>query len=249
VWRVSPDAVESLTYDYRHRARRQDIDGDEWQENGSFYIFRPWVLDELGNRLGGKIVHWPMHPLDSYQVDEPEDLVLLSTLIGLRSSSRPAWADQVELLVFDFDGVLTDNRVLVDENGVEAVLCDRADGWGIARIRELGIPVVILSTERNGVVPARARKLGVECVHGSDDKAGVIRELAGRHGVQLERIAFVGNDVNDLPAMQAVGIPIAVRDARPEVIAAAVATTTRVGGRGAAREVCDWILHARARAT
>src|SRR5439155_12313730 len=121
-----------------------------------------------------------------------------------------------------------------------------SDGWGIARVRELGTPVVIVSTERNGVVPARARKLGVECVHGCDDKAAAIREIAERHGVGLDEVAFVGNDVNDLSAMRLVGVPIAVRDARPEVIALAAATTTRDGGRGAAREVCDWILASRA---
>ena len=210
-------------------------------------MFRPWVLDELDNRLGGTVTIWPMHPLDSFQIDEADDPELLNTLVALRSPPAASLAmERVRLLCFDFDGVLTDNRVLVDEHGTEAVFCDRSDGWGIARVRELGIPVVIVSTEQNGVVPARARKLGVECVHGCDDKADAIRELAMRHGVALDEIAFVGNDVNDLPAMQLVGVPVAVRDARPEAIAAAIATTTHDGGRGAAREVCDWILAARA---
>jgi YrbI family 3-deoxy-D-manno-octulosonate 8-phosphate phosphatase len=243
VWRASDAGLESLTYDYRQRLRRQDLGGADWQENGSFYVFRTWVLDELGNRLGGRVTIWPMHPLDSFQVDEPGDLELIASLLALRSPpSVPLAMDRVRLACFDFDGVLTDNRVLVDEHGEEAVFCERGDGWGIARVRELGIPVVILSTENNGVVPARARKLGVECVHGCGDKAAAIREIAVRHAVALDEVAFVGNDVNDVPALRLVGIPIAVHDARPEVLAVAVATTTRAGGRGAAREVCDWIL-------
>jgi N-acylneuraminate cytidylyltransferase len=247
-WRASAGGPRSLTYDHLHRPRRQDIDGDDWIENGSFYVFRPWVLDQLGNRLGGTVGIWPMHPLDSFQLDEPADIELLEILYTLRAPKPSVETlDRVRLLVFDFDGVLTDNRVIVDEDGVEAVVCDRSDGWGIARLTELGLPIVILSTEQNGVVPARARKLGVESVHGCDDKALAIRDLAVRHRVGLDEIAFVGNDVNDLAAMRLVGFPIAVKDARPEVHAAAVASTTRDGGRGAAREVCDWLLDARRR--
>lgn len=246
VWAESTDGPRPLTYDVRSRKRRQDLDGEHWEENGSFYIFRPWVLDELGNRLGGTISIWPMHPLDSFQVDEPGDIEMLTTLLALRgAAAAPAAIGRVRLICFDFDGVLTDNRVLVDEHGTEAVFCDRGDGWGIARVRDLGVPVVVLSTERNDVVQARARKLDIECVHGSGDKAATIREIAARHGVALEDVAFVGNDVNDLPALEVVGLPIAVRDARPEVLAAVVAVTRRGGGRGAAREVCDWIVDAR----
>jgi N-acylneuraminate cytidylyltransferase len=245
VWLESDAGLRSLTYDFHERRRRQDLAGEHWEENGSFYVFRPWVLEELGNRLGGVVTLWPMHPLDSFQVDEPGDLELLSTLLALRTTtSVPPAIDRVRLVCFDFDGVFTDNRVLVDEHGTEAVFCDRGDGWGITRVRELGIPVVIVSTERNDVVPARARKLGVECVHGCNDKAAAIRAIAERNGVDLADIAFVGNDVNDVPALQLVGVPIAVRDACPEVLSAAVAITSRDGGRGAAREVCDWIVAA-----
>jgi YrbI family 3-deoxy-D-manno-octulosonate 8-phosphate phosphatase len=245
VWSESDGVLEPLTYDNRARPRRQDLRGEHWEENGSFYVFRPWVLDDLDNRLGGAVSLWPMHPLDSFQVDEPGDLELLTTLLALRSATAvPPAIDRVRLVCFDFDGVLTDNRVLVDEHGTESVFCDRSDGWGIARVRELGIPVVILSTEHNDVVLARARKLGVECVHGSSDKGSAICEIAARHGVELADVAFVGNDVNDLPALRLVGVPIAVRDSHPELLTVAIATTTRDGGRGAAREVCDWILAA-----
>jgi N-acylneuraminate cytidylyltransferase len=246
VWAEVDGGLRSLTYDHRARQRRQDLGGAHWQENGSFYVFRPWVLDELDNRLGGVLAMWPMHPLDSFQVDEPGDLELLATLLLLRGTTSPsASMARVQLVCFDFDGVLTDNRVYVDEHGVESVACDRGDGWGIARLRDLGVPVAILSTERNNVVLARARKLEVECVHGSADKATAIRELATRHGVDLSDVAFVGNDVNDLPALRLVGVPIAVRNSHPDVLRAVAAITTRDGGRGAAREVCDWIIEAR----
>lgn len=246
VWRHGTDALRPLTYDHERRPRRQDLGGDDWQENGSIYVFAPWVLDDLGNRLGGRVALWPMHPLDSFQVDEPGDLELIDSLFALRAPrSAPSGLDRVALLVLDFDGVLTDNRVHVDEHGTESVVCDRGDGWGVARLRESGVRVAILSTERNGVVGARAAKLGVECVQDCADKATAVRELAARHGVALADVAFVGNDVNDLPALAEVGFPIAVADARPEVVRVAVACTTRPGGAGAVREVCDWITTAR----
>jgi YrbI family 3-deoxy-D-manno-octulosonate 8-phosphate phosphatase len=243
VWGESSARLRSLTYDFRERRRRQDLGSEHWEENGSFYVFRPWVLERLANRLGGTVAMWPMHPFDGFQVDEPGDLELLTTLLAIRTTPRaPLALEHIRLLCFDFDGVLTDNRVLVDQHGNEAVFCDRGDGWGIARVGELGVAVVIVSTERNDVVAARARKLGVECVHGSSNKAVTLREIAKRHGVPLADVAFVGNDVNDLPALLLVGVPIAVRDARPEVLKASVAITTNDGGRGAAREVCDWIV-------
>ncbi len=139
VWGESAGRLHSLTYDFRDAPRRQDLGGEHWEENGSFYVFRPWVLDELGNRLGGTVTMWPMHPLDSFQVDEPGDLELTDHSPGATGDcAAPVAFEHVRLLCFDFDGVLTDNRVLVDEHGTEAVFCDRSDGWGIARVRELG---------------------------------------------------------------------------------------------------------------
>ena len=150
VWRASDAGIASLTYDFREQRGRQELDEEDWRENGSFYVFRPWVLDELDNRLGGTVTIWPMHPLDSFQIDEADDTELLNILVALRSPPAASLAmERVRLLCFDFDGVLTDNRVLVDEHGTEAVFCDRSDGWGIARVRALGIPVVISRPNRH----------------------------------------------------------------------------------------------------
>lgn len=153
----------------------------------------------------------------------------------------------VRLLVLDFDGVMTDNRVLVDQDGREAVWCHRGDGWGIARLREAGLPVVVLSTEENPVVAARCRKLGIPCVQGVAEKGAALARLAGDHGVGPEAVAYVGNDVNDLACLRWAGVPIVVADAVPEARALARLATTRAGGYGAVREVADWLLDARGR--
>lgn len=151
----------------------------------------------------------------------------------------------VELLVLDFDGVMTDNRVLVDQDGREAVWCHRGDGWGIARLKEAGLPIVVLSTEANPVVSARCRKLGIPCIQGSRDKLAALQALAAEAGLAAAQIAYVGNDVNDLECMSWVAFPIAVADAEDDILALARLVTTKPGGYGAVRQVADWIRASR----
>jgi 3-deoxy-D-manno-octulosonate 8-phosphate phosphatase (KDO 8-P phosphatase) len=160
------------------------------------------------------------------------------------SSSNHALA-RIKLVVFDFDGVFTDNTVYVSETGVESVRCWRGDGLGLARLKQAGVSAAIVSTETNAVVPARARKLALRCVHGCDDKLAAVRALAAEAGITLDEVAFVGNDINDLACLEAVGAPMIVRDAHPDVIRPPFHRTSADGGRGAVREVCDLIVAAR----
>lgn len=151
---------------------------------------------------------------------------------------------RVKLLILDFDGVLTDNRVLVSQDGAEAVWCNRGDGWGIARLKEQGIEVLVLSTEPNPVVRARCQKLNIDCIHGCNNKLAALKKLLVERSLEPKEVAYVGNDVNDLAAMSHVGIPISVADAVPEIINIACITTSNKGGHGAVREVADLILEA-----
>ncbi len=149
---------------------------------------------------------------------------------------------QIKLLILDFDGVLTDNRVLVSQDGTESVWCNRGDGWGIARLKEKGVEILVLSTEANQVVRARCQKLNIDCIHGCDDKLAALKQIVAKRSLSLEQVAYVGNDVNDLACMSYVGIPIAVGDAVPKIKNIAQIITTNRGGYGAVREVCDLIL-------
>lgn len=149
---------------------------------------------------------------------------------------------KISLLVFDFDGVLTDNRVLVLENGTEAVFCSRADGLAFDALRRHGLPALILSTETNRVVQARAAKLQVDALHGQGDKATALREYCASRNIALANVAFVGNDLNDLPVMRLVGHPVAVADAHPKVIQAARHVLGTAGGQGVAREIVEQLL-------
>jgi N-acylneuraminate cytidylyltransferase len=246
VWRHDPDGSwKSFSYDYRNRQRRQDAPEDV-VENGNIYIFRPSILRSTGNRLGGRVAVYRMNYTDSLQVDEPGDIEMISRImpapepevLGERLRS-------VRLLVLDCDGVLTDNRVSVSDDGRESVSFSRADGFGLARLKEAGVNIAVLSKETSPVVSARCRKLNIPCIQGCDDKLPRLRELAQEAGYGASEVAYVGNDLNDLECLQWVGFPIAVADAVHEVKHAATIVTQRDGGQDAVREVCDLILRFR----
>ena len=145
----------------------------------------------------------------------------------------------VKLLVFDFDGVFTNNMVYVFEDGRETVRCSRQDGLGLAKLRRRGMAMCILSTEANPVVAARAKKLQLRCIQGCEDKGAALDALLAELGFTDRQLAFVGNDINDLPCLTRAGVPIIVQDAHPDVLAYALYRTTALGGHGAVREVCD----------
>jgi YrbI family 3-deoxy-D-manno-octulosonate 8-phosphate phosphatase len=146
---------------------------------------------------------------------------------------------QIRLVVFDFDGVFTDNMVYVFEDGREAVRCFRGDGIGLRQLERLGIDMLMLSTEVNPVVAARSRKLRIRCIQNCEDKRAALESLGKEQGLSLRQIAFVGNDVNDLSCLQCVGLSIVVRDAHADVVPFAHYQTVARGGQGAVREVCD----------
>jgi YrbI family 3-deoxy-D-manno-octulosonate 8-phosphate phosphatase len=153
----------------------------------------------------------------------------------------------VRAVIFDFDGVMTDNTVIVDQNGVESVVCSRGDGLGIGRLQAAGVQLGVLSKEKNPVVAARCAKLKLPHKQGVDEKLPELKRWLAELGVAREHAAYVGNDVNDLECLSWVGVPIVVADAEPQVLASAALVTTRPGGRGAVRDVCEWILAGRLR--
>jgi 3-deoxy-D-manno-octulosonate 8-phosphate phosphatase (KDO 8-P phosphatase) len=147
--------------------------------------------------------------------------------------------ERVRFAVFDFDGVFTDNRVWVNERGEELLAFSRSDGLGLRRLDEVGVKYLIVSTEPNPIVGARAVKLNADCVQGVDDKLAVLFERTEELGVALGDTAYVGNDVNDVECLRAVGCPVVPADAWPEVRTLAKWVLSRAGGTGCVREFCD----------
>lgn len=150
------------------------------------------------------------------------------------------------LLALDVDGVLTDASILLDDNGIETKRFNVRDGLGIATWLRLGLGLALITKRSGDALRHRCRELGIKnIVQGSPDKAAAVRDLSVQTGVELEHMAYVGDDWPDLPAMRLVGLPIAVADAAEEVKSAAALVTSRPGGRGAVREVIDGLLAAK----
>jgi YrbI family 3-deoxy-D-manno-octulosonate 8-phosphate phosphatase len=155
-----------------------------------------------------------------------------------------AGLERVQLAVFDFDGVFTDNRVWVNDQGQEMLAFSRSDGLGLRRLEEVGVRPLIVSMERNQIVGARAEKLGIDYVQGVDDKLSLLQERSRAYDVALEDTAYVGNDINDADCLRVVGMPVVPADAWPEVVPLARWVLSRAGGTGCVREFCDAVWEA-----
>ena len=235
LWRITQTGAEGVNHDASVRLRRQDLE-PQFQETGAFYVMRAAGFRAARFRFFGRVGVAVVDDLTAVDIDSADDLELATRIAPMLT---PRGTIDVDAVVTDFDGVHTDDRVLVGEDGSEYVFANRSDGMGVRLLREAGVPVLILSTEVNPVVAARARKLGVPVLHGVDDKAGALRAWASDAGIALDRIAYLGNDVNDLAALDLVGWPIATADAHPLVRSAARVVLTRRGGDAAVRELAE----------
>lgn len=160
-----------------------------------------------------------------------------------RPSEIQSWMPNgVKLLVTDFDGVHTDNSVTLDADGNETVRVNRSDGLGTRLLANAGVPTLILTSEELTPATVRASKLGLTCLHARGEKGEILRLLSEQRQIDLSKIVYVGNDVNDYSAMTVAGTSIAVSDAHPSIMPVAHFITRLPGGGGAVREVIDRIL-------
>jgi 3-deoxy-D-manno-octulosonate 8-phosphate phosphatase (KDO 8-P phosphatase) len=165
------------------------------------------------------------------------------------SARIPALA-QVRLLVLDVDGVLTDGRLFYGPKGELLKSFHVRDGHGIRQVAAAGITVAIISGRKSTAVLRRAKELDIRhVIQGANDKLSALRKLAKARRVSLEECACVGDDTPDAPILAAAGVGVAVADAHQDALAVADLVTTRPGGQGAVREVCDWLLAARTAST
>jgi YrbI family 3-deoxy-D-manno-octulosonate 8-phosphate phosphatase len=229
-------------------APRQELPQTYWQTGHIDAIRITTILEK--NSLSGEIIY-PLYIDPRYAVDidtlrdwqRAEWIISQGELpIVLPAPGKRPLPKRVDLLVLDFDGVLTDDRVWVDQDGHEMVAAYRRDGLGIAALHKAGIPMVVLSTESNPVVAARCRKLNLESIQGLADKSQALQRLIQDRHVDPTHVIYLGNDVNDLPCFPLVGCALAVADAHPEVLSKADIVLTRLGGDGAVRELCDRII-------
>lgn len=241
LWGVAADgSARGINHDEtKPRQRRQDLP-PQYRETGSIYALRTEDFRAVGRRFCGRAVLVPVDaPL--VEIDSEDDFRLLDALAAGRHPIGAVPAG-IRALVMDFDGVLTDDRVLVTDEGHEAVLCSRGDGLGLEALRRAGFKLLILSKERNPVVSARGAKLRIEVLQGIEDKLGALGVWLSEQNLGWRDVAYMGNDVNDLACMQAAAWAIAPADAHIRAKACAGFVTVRDGGVGAVREVCDLLL-------
>ena len=150
--------------------------------------------------------------------------------------------NQIKAVIFDFDGVFTDNRVIVSTTGEEFVFCDRSDGMGTNSLAAAGIKMLILSKEKNAVVTSRGKKLNIEVIQGCDDKLPELIQWLQKNNVDAQQAAYIGNDINDLECLKHVGVAVIPADAHHSVIDTATWILQHNGGRGAIREFADVLL-------
>jgi 3-deoxy-D-manno-octulosonate 8-phosphate phosphatase (KDO 8-P phosphatase) len=164
-------------------------------------------------------------------------------MIELSQSELCDRCTQVKLLALDVDGVLTDGGLYYTETGEELKKFNVKDGLGIQRVMRSGVEVAIISAGHSISTIHRAKKLGIVHVFiGVEDKLSALKELCEQLSLSLSEVAYVGDDLVDLPVLQVVGCPITVADAMPENHAVAVYVTQKPGGQGAVREVCDLLV-------
>jgi YrbI family 3-deoxy-D-manno-octulosonate 8-phosphate phosphatase len=150
--------------------------------------------------------------------------------------------EKLKVIFFDFDGVFTDNKVLVSENGEESVFCFRGDGIGLSQLFKNGFDLYVISSEVNPVVKRRCEKLKINCLNSIENKGSIIKSILKSKLLKKENAAFLGNDINDIQAFQNVSLTIGVNDRNPLIDDYISYVTHKSGGNGAVREVCDKII-------
>jgi N-acylneuraminate cytidylyltransferase len=249
MWRLQADGTLAPLLDGNgvsepYNQPRQDLPQTYWQ-TGHVDAIRTRVIGEQQSMSGARMGALMIDSAYTCDIDTENDWRRTEWLLEhfdrpfVRPGGRRPFPEDPRLVVFDFDGVMTDNRVWVSEDGTESVACNRGDGMGLEKLRRLGLDLFVLSTEANPVVSARCRKLGLTLEQNVGNKGERLRCLLRDRGIAPADVIYVGNDVNDLDCMRMVGCSVAVGDAHPDVRPAADIVLTLPGGHGAVRELCD----------
>jgi len=254
MWRIEPGSGRMVPLlgvpglDEPYNAPRQVLPAVYWQ-TGHIDAIRSSTILGKGSMTGDIIFPITIDPRFTVDLDTPSDWAKAEWLVTNGrldfvtpgKSPRPM-PKRIELLVMDFDGVLTDNRVWTDPDGREMVASNRSDSYGLGLLRTSGIESVVISKETNPVVSTRCKKIGIPVLQGIDDKEAALRGLLEKRGIDPACVVYIGTDINDLTCFHLVGWAVTVPDAMPEAIRQADYVLSHNGGHGAVRELCDLIL-------
>ncbi len=254
MWRVDPytgqlkNLLEVAGLAEPYNAPRQQLPPVYWQ-TGHIDALRSATILELGSMSGRVILPVMVDPRFTVDIDNLTDWQRAEWLVyngGLEMVSpgraRRQLPARTALVVFDFDGVMTDNRVWVDANGHEYVAAYRSDSLGLHALMRSGVEVMVISSETDRAVEARCRKIGVPLIQGAQDKATILKNYLEEKKIDPKQVVYAGNDLNDMPCFPLVGCAVVTADAQTDVIRAADLVLNKPGGFGAVRELCELII-------
>ena len=224
-------------YDVFRRPRRQEFEG-YLVENGAFYICSRTDLLRTRNRVSGNIRAVEMKEDSFFEIDEPSDWVIIEALMKKNGLDRLTGMPRIRMLLTDCDGCLTDGGMYYSEMGDELKKFNTRDGMAFALLRERGIITGIITSENVDLNRRRAEKLKLDILEaGCKDKLGTIKRICDKRGIDLENVCYIGDDINDIEVIKAVGFGCCPADAMPEVLTVADYVTKAKGGQGVIREV------------
>lgn len=245
IWTKTPDgSMEGINHTHlKPRTRRQDME-PQYRETGAFYVMKADGFKKARNRFFGRIgvIESQMPP---FEIDNPDDLILAKALTAQYASIDVQRLSNVKLLVMDFDGVHTDDTVIVLPDGSEAVTCSRRDGMGLELLRKAGYKLLILSKEKNTIVQKRAEKLKIPCLNSIENKEEALTQWLTQNSIRWAETAYIGNDINDLSCMRKAGFSLCPSDAHPDAKYEASWTLDCGGGAGALREAAELLISKR----
>jgi YrbI family 3-deoxy-D-manno-octulosonate 8-phosphate phosphatase len=246
IWGENDDnSATGINHDKSFRPRRQDRES-QYLETGAVYVMKTKGFLKHHHRFFGKTVLSEMPEHRVLEIDHPIDLIIaeirLRDLTNKQKSSL--LPKNIKAIVFDFDGVMTNNKVFVTETETEVVRCDRGDGMGINQLKKQGYQLAVMSTETNPVVSARCNKLGIECYQSlGNSKFDTLKEWCTKKQIELQDVVFVGNDINDIDCLKNSGCSVVPADAHESVLPFVKIILNNKGGEGAIRELCDMIIN------
>lgn len=245
IWdRDEKKSTFATNYDYKNRPRRQNFPG-YLVENGAFYITTREGLLQSQNRLNGKIGLYEMPAYTYHEIDEQQDWIVMEALAKKTKNFYLAqWTEPIKVVALDVDGVLTDGTIHKSGFWEKPQKFSRVDGKGIELLKRNNLDVWVVSSEDSEIVRKRCEKLGITNVFlGVKDKLKCIEKLSGDNELNRTEICFIGDDVQDIPALEWVGFSAAPQNAVDNVKYRVNYLCSNYGGMGAVREVIDLILN------
>jgi YrbI family 3-deoxy-D-manno-octulosonate 8-phosphate phosphatase len=233
---------KSINYDFINRPRRQDFDG-QYMENGSFYINKIRSILFSNNRLSGNIGFYEMPEYTGFEIDEPDDWIIVEALLRKHYVSKSQNFMKFKLIATDVDGVLTDAGMYYSQQGDELKRFSTYDGKAFELFRNEGLKTAILTAENTQIVANRAKKMKIDFLYqGVSDKLSIMKDLCKQHGIKLDEVIYVGDDINDKELLQSVGLAFSPANAQLEIVSLTKVINLNVkGGDGVIRAVYNYL--------